>query len=185
MLQHHRYRYRNLTLLVVGTILAVWLFRNDYIHNLIMQLGNWGYIGAFLGGMMFSSTFTAAPGAVILLVLAEKLSPVEIGLAAGIGAVITDFIIFKYVKDGLVKEVKPIYNLLGGRHLTSLFHTRYFSWTLPVIGAAIIASPLPDELGVPLMGIAKMAHWEFLLVSFLINAVGIFLIVSASLVVRP
>ena len=54
-----------------------------------------------------------------------------------------------------------------------------------MIGAIIIASPFPDEIGVSLMGISKMKTYQFILISFLLNAIGIFLVVSASLVIKP
>ncbi len=181
-----QWKYKNLTFLVFSLVLAFFVFRNETLHTFLLHLGNLGYIGAFGAGMLFVSTFTVATGAVILLVLAESLSPIEIGLIAGLGAVIGDFTIFRFVKDDLVKEINLIYNKIdGNHHLKKVFHTKYFSWTLPVIGAIIIASPLPDEIGVSLMGISKLKTYQFLVVSFILNAIGIFLIVSASLVIKP
>ena len=54
---------------------------------------------------------------------------------------------------------------------------------LPVIGAIIIASPLPDELGVSLMGMSQMKASRFILLSYILNSIGIFLVVSASLLI--
>lgn len=179
------WKYKNLTLVFLGVVFAIILSRFEIFHSFLLNLGNYGYIGAFIAGILFVSTFTVATGAVILLVLAETLSPIEIGIIAGLGAVIGDFTIFRFIKDNLLEEVTPLYNRLGGTHLTAVFHTKYFSWTLPVIGTLVIASPLPDEIGVSLMGIAKMKPYKFLLISFLLNAIGIFLVVSASLVIKP
>ncbi len=117
--------------------------------------------------------------------LAEKLSAIEIGIFAGLGAVVGDMLIFRFVKDNILAEVTPIYNKLGGKHMTAILHSRYFSWSLPVIGAIIIATPLPDEVGVSLMGIAKMKTYKFFLVAFVLNAIGIFLVVSASAIIKP
>lgn len=178
-------KYRNITLFVLSLIFAFGISRYEPLHAFLLNLGDLGYIGAFIAGILYISTFTVATGAVILLILAETLSPIEIGIIAGLGAVVGDFTIFRFIKDNLVAEVTPIYNRLGGSHVTKTLHTKYFSWTLPVIGAIIIASPFPDEIGVSLMGISKMKTYQFLLVSFILNAIGIFLIVSASLIIKP
>jgi len=185
--RNHRksHSHKNIILIATGILLAVLLSQNEAFHTYLLHLGGFGYIGAFIGGMLFVSTFTVATGALILLVLAEKLSPIEIGLIAGLGAVTGDTIIFHVVKDTLKEDIKELYIRFGGRHLSHVFHSQYFHWTLPVIGALIIASPLPDELGVGLMGIAKMSSLRFLLISFLLNATGIFLVVSASTVIKP
>lgn len=183
--RHKHRKYTNLTILALTIVATVLLFRNESVHSFLLSLGSFGYLSAFLAGAMFVSIFTAAIGAVMILVLAEGLSAVELGLIAGAGAVLTDFLIFKFIKDNLLREIVPIYDDLGGGHLTKLLHTKYFSWTLPVIGATIIASPLPDEIGVSLLGLSKMPTWKFLIISFILNAVGIFLIVSASTVIKP
>lgn len=180
------WKYKNLTFLFVSLLVAFLVFRNEALHTFLLHLGSVGYVGAFFAGMLFVSTFTVATGAIILLVLAETLSPIEIGFIAGLGAVIGDFVIFRFVKDGLVREIKRIYHKIDrSHHLKKIFHTKYFSWTLPVIGAVIIASPLPDEVGVSLMGISKLKTYQFLLLSFILNAIGIFLTVSASLIIKP
>ncbi len=179
------WKYKNLSIFFLSLIVAFSLSRYEGFHSFLLNLGELGYIGAFLGGTLFVSTFTVATGAVVLLVLAERLSPVEIGIIAGLGAVVGDFTIFRFIKDNLIAEVTPIYNGLGGSHVTKMLHSKYFSWTLPVIGAIIIASPFPDEIGVSLIGISKMKTYQFLIVSFILNAVGIFLVVSASLVIKP
>jgi hypothetical protein len=150
-----------------------------------LGLGTLGYIGAFFAGILFVSSFSVATGIVILLVLAEQLNPVEIAVIAGAGAVIGDLIIFHFVKDQLVGEVQPIFERFGGKHVIALLHTRYFSWSIPLIGALLIASPLPDEIGVSLMGISRLNTVQFMLLSFVLNSMGIFLVVSASLVIKP
>lgn len=178
-------KHKNLSLLCLSLLVALFLSRYEPFHYFLLHLGSLGYLGAFFAGMLFVSTFTVATGAVILLVLAEQLSPLEIGIIAGAGAVVGDFTIFRFIKDNLTKEITPIYNKLGGKHLTTILHTKYFSWTLPVLGAIIIASPLPDEIGVSLMGIAKMKTYQFLFVSFVLNAIGIFFVLSASALIMP
>lgn len=181
-----RWKFKNLTFLLISISVAFFLFQFEPFHVFLLRLQEFGYIGAFFAGILFVSTFTIASGALILLVLAEKLSPLEIGVIAGLGAVLGDFFIFRFIKDNLSKEVTDIYDQLDGHHhIKKVLHTKYFAWTLPVAGALIIASPLPDEIGVSLMGLSKMSSIQFMIVSFLLNAVGIFLIVSASTVIKP
>jgi hypothetical protein len=179
------WKYKNLTLLITSVAVAFFLSRFEPFHVFLLSFGDYGYIGAFLAGFLFVSSFTVATGALILLVLAERLSPIEIGVVAGLGAVVGDITIFRFVKDNLISEIKPLYNRFGGKHLTAVVHTRYFSWTLPVLGAIIIASPLPDEIGVSLMGLSKMKTYKFLLLSFGLNAIGITLVIYASHFIKP
>ncbi len=183
---HHVWKYTNLTFLAVSLLVALIISRYEPLHEILLHLGKLGYIGAFFAGMLFVSTFTVAIGAVVLLVLAEFLSPIEIGLVAGLGAVLGDLVIFRFIQDNLMGEVKQLFGTIDNKHrVRHLFHSKYFSWTLPVLGAIIIASPLPDEIGVSLMGLSRMKTTQFISLSFILNAIGIFLVVSASAFIKP
>jgi hypothetical protein len=182
-MQHwHNYRYKNLTLLGISLVVAYFLLQNDFFHSILLHLGGWGYLGAFFAGMLFVSTFTVSIGTVILFILSDNhLSPIEIAIFAATGSVVSDFVIFQAIKSrDFIDEIRNVFNFLGGERLHHLLKTKYFSWTLPVVGAIIIASPLPDEVGVSLMGISNMRPSRFLLLSFALNFTGIFLVVTAA-----
>lgn len=182
----NHWKYKNLTIVFFGILFAVALSRVETFHSFLTHLGGLGYIGAFLAGILFVSTLTVATGILILFTLAETLHPIEIGLIAGLGAVVGDLTIFRFVKDGLSGEIEDIYNHMDRkRHLKKVFRSKYFNWTLPVLGAIIIASPLPDEMGVSLMGLSKLTTIRFMILSFILNSIGIFLVVSASTIIKP
>jgi uncharacterized membrane protein YdjX (TVP38/TMEM64 family) len=62
------------------------------------------------------------------------------------------------------------------RHFMRILHSKYFSWTVPFLGALIIISPLPDEIGVSMMGISSIDTRRFALLSFVLNCIGVFLV---------
>lgn len=181
----HRYHYKNLSYLSISIVIAILLLQNQSFRNLLIHLGNYGYFGAFIGGALFVSTFTVSIGVVLLSILTSTLDPIEIGIIAGLGAVIGDLTIFQFVRSkSLISEVKHFFNYFGGERISHLIHTKYFSWSLPVIGALIIASPLPDEFGIGLMGISKLKTYQFIILSYVLNSIGIFLVVSASFILK-
>lgn len=178
--RHRAWRYKNLTLTAVGILMGLVLSQSQVFQQTILHLGSLGFVGAFLAGALFVTTFTVATGAVMLSIFAQQYNPLTLGVIAGAGALVSDIVIFRFIKDSLAGELAPLYNHFGGRHLTHLLHTKYFRWTLPVVGAVIMASPLPDELGVSLMGLSKMSTAKFLVVSYLLNSAGIFLVTTSA-----
>lgn len=173
-----RWPYKNTTLLVLGLMVFVLMARSPAADSAIKQIGDLGYLGAFVAGIFFVSTFTVVPAGYVLFTLAENLHPLEVALLAGLGAMIGDYIIFRLVRDQIFDELKPILTRLQHPAFRTLFKTPYFNWLLPVIGAAVIVSPLPDEVGVSLLGLSKIRKWQFFMITFSLNAIGIFLIVS-------
>lgn len=165
--------------MVLSFVVAGLILKDEGIHNGLVALGDLGYIGAFIAGIFFVSSFTVAIGGIVMLILSEQLHVVELAVIAGLGGVVGDLTIFRYVKNrGLINELKVIVEHLGGLRLRHLVRTQYFAWTLPVVGALIIASPLPDELGVTLMGLSKMPTWKFITLSFFLNTLGILVILG-------
>lgn len=175
-----RWPYKNTTLLVLGLVVFVLMARSPAADSAIKQIGDLGYLGAFVTGIFFVSTFTVVPAGYVLFALAENLHPLEVALLAGLGAMIGDYIIFRLVRDQIFDELKPILSRLQHPAFRTLFKTPYFNWLLPVIGAAVIVSPLPDEAGVSLLGLSKIRKWQFFMITFSLNAIGIFLIVSVA-----
>lgn len=176
-LEHYRHwRYKNTSLLLLSVILFVVFAGSDWLENAISSIGDWGYAGAVLAGSLSVFTFTAAPALTILYFFSETHNVFELALLAGFGSVLGDFLIFSFFKDKIFDELEPIITRISRSPLGHIFHSPYFSWLTPVIGALIIASPLPDEMGVPLLSASKLTHWQFILLSFALNTLGVYLI---------
>ncbi|MBI4121343.1 MAG: hypothetical protein HY470_00060 [Candidatus Ryanbacteria bacterium] len=176
--RYQKWRYKNTALLILSLVLFFFLAETPFVDNLIRRIGSFGFIGAFLGGIFFVSTFTVVPASAVLFHIAQALNPLGVAIAAGAGAVIGDYLIFRFLKDEVFDELKPILSRLGDSHLGRLISTPYFAWFAPVMGAIIIASPFPDEVGISLMGISQLKNWQFLIISFVLNSLGILLVVT-------
>ena len=82
-----------------------------------------------------------------------------------------DLLIFAFVRR---TTSQPFFAKLRAR----FFGRPAFSWTFAALGALVIASPLPDELGSSLFAISNMPQKYFLPLSFFLNGFGIFLIAA-------
>lgn len=175
------WRYENTALLVVSLILVFYLAQTPILDNIVKGAGQLGYFGAFIVGVFFVSTFTVAPAVVILYHLAETtLNPLEVAVLAGLGAMIGDYIIFRFVKDRVFEELGPLFKKLQHPGIKDLFASPFFVWLGPLLGAFLIASPLPDEVGVSLLGLTKIKRWQFFVMTFILNSIGILLTVSVA-----
>ncbi len=172
--KYKNFKYKNTVILLIGILFALYIARFEPFNDFLLRLGGWGYLGAFIAGILFVWIFSVPTAIVILLTLSEFISPIEIGIIAGAGAVVGDLLIFKFVRNRLSEELTDIYDNFGGSYVKRIFHSKYFNWTLPIIGAIIIASPFPDELGVSLLGISKMKTLNFIILSFVLNSLGIY-----------
>lgn len=180
----HRWRFKNTSLLVMSLIAFVFLVQTPLVESIIQEVGQLGYLGAFITGIFFVSTFTVAPAIAVLFHIAEVLNPWEVALLAGLGAMLGDYILFRFMKDKVFEELRPVFMKLPKSKLNILFRSPYFAWMLPLFGAFIIASPLPDEVGVSVMGLSKIKRWQFFVLAFVLNSVGILLTILAAQAVK-
>jgi len=178
--RYKSWKYKNTFFLLLSLVALFYFSGTDFGQSIITGISKLGYIGSFFSGIFFVSTFTVVPASVVLFKLAQVYNPLLIALTAGLGAVIGDYIIFRFLKDNVFDEIKPVFMKLGGSHFSQLISTPYFAWLAPVLGALIIASPFPDEIGVGLMGISKLKNWQFLTISFLLNGLGILFIITVA-----
>lgn len=176
-LRSTKWAYKNTTLLLASLVVFAFLADTPVVHALIRHIGTYEYFGSFIAGIFLVSTFTIAPAALVLFHLAQDYNAYLIALTAGVGGVIGDVLIFRFFKDKIFVEFSPLIDRLKKRHIFELFATPYFAWFTPVLGALIIASPLPDEIGIGLMGLTKIKQWQFVLLTFVLNTTGILVIV--------
>lgn len=175
-----RWRYPYLTSIIISVLMAIIIAQNQAFKNWLLQLGSFEYFGALFAGMLFVSSFTVAISVVIFGIMAQNIHPTALGLIGGVGAVIGDYIIFKFVRSHIQDELAALFGKENSSYVRHILRSKYVAWTLPVIGAFIIASPLPDELGVSLLGISKMSEGKFILISYIFNALGILMIASVA-----
>ena len=176
--KYKNWQYKNTFLFVISLIVLFYVSGTTLGIQVINSILKLGYIGSFFAGVFFVSTFTVAPASVVLFKFAQTYNPFVIALTAGLGAVLGDYLIFRFLKDSVFEEIKPLFMKLGGSKLSRIISTPYLSWIAPVLGALIIASPFPDEIGVGLMGISKLKNWQFLLISFVLNSLGILIVIT-------
>lgn len=173
------YKYKGLTLIFISILLTIFSSKYNFLNDILFSLQHTPFLGSFIAGILYVSASTAVLGMLILSDLAKTLSPIEIAIIAGLGGTVADFTLFRFFRDDLIHEITPIYNRLGGKRLTNLMQNKYLRWSLPVVGAIIIASPFPDELGISLMGLTRIKTYQFVILSLILDVSGVFLLVSA------
>jgi hypothetical protein len=175
----NHWHYKNTFLLIISIIIFIFLADTPFVRSSTANIGDWGYFGAVIMGILSVMTFTAAPALLILYDLSEKLNIYELSLLAGFGSVLGDFIVFSFFKDKVFTELQPIIQKIIRKPFMHIFRTHYFAWLTPVVGALIIASPLPDDMGVPLLSASKIKKWQFVILSFVLNSLGVWLLLNA------
>ena len=170
------WNYKNLTLLVISIFLAVLMLKSELIKTFILSLGELEYIGAFISGSFFSYGLTTAPAVSMLYIISRNLHPVDVAAFGAIGAFLSDFFIFRFVKYNLSSEIKRLSDKVKFHPHINKNYMKILRKFAPLIAGIIIASPLPDELAASILGSIKVKDKTFILISLISNFIGILII---------
>lgn len=164
-------------IIFISILVAIILAKTGILKNLLTSTKEWELFGSFISGMFFTSVFTTPPAIVALGEIARIDGIIITAVIGALGAVVGDLVIFRFIRDRFAEHLLELAGHRSlGRRLKALLKLRYFRWFTFLLGGLIIASPLPDELGVSLLGFSKMRMTWFIPLSFLFNSIGIILI---------
>lgn len=170
--------YPFITGFLASVIIAVILYATGILHVLTQSFGSsFGYIGGLFAGIAYAFTFTTAAAAFLFVELGETSDAFTAILFGGIGAMVGDLFFYWLLNNGVKKEIKaffvamvPIRRL---KRMEQFTKRRIFAWTIPFLASLLIASPLPDELGIALFSLINFKPKYLAAVSFFLNTMGI------------
>jgi len=174
--KHPNQLAKNLIIILASIFAAVLLAKTGVVGIILTQTKEIEILASFLGGFFFTSVFTVAPATVVLAQVAQENSPFIVALFGGLGAVAGDLILFRFLKSHLTDQLVSLFSHPKSERLLKLFHLNIFHWLMVFVGALVIASPLPDELGLMLMGLGELKTRFLIPLSFVLNALGILVI---------
>ena len=188
MRYNYRIKYPKLLFFIIALVIGFIVFYEGLhyapLHNFIVSLG---YFGTFIGGLFYAYGFTAPPATAVLLVLAKEQYLILSVLIGGLGAVISDFLIFKFVRFSFNDEINRLKKETLIRKIEKMekkFYGRLYEYIFPTFAGFLIASPLPTEIGVSMMAsIEKLSTKRFLIIAYLLHSLGIAIILTIGVLI--
>jgi uncharacterized membrane protein YdjX (TVP38/TMEM64 family) len=175
--ENKRLRYPKFILLALTFVIAYLILEISDLTELRNFVASLGYFGAFISGIMYSYSFTAAPATAILLILAANKNIILTGIVAGIGALLADIIIFRFIRHSFADEIERLSKESFFKKIAQRLPRAVDKYIVPVIAGIIIASPLPDEIGVSMLASCRIISVRiFMLLSYVLNTAGIFVV---------
>lgn len=168
---------KDIGIIVLSIIVAVILIKIGAIEEVLKQTRDLWFLDSFIAGIFFTSVFTTVPAIAVLGEIAQTSQSVLIAaIFGGLGALCGDLIIFRFMRDRFGEDIMRLVKNSGNGKLRSIIRQKSFRWLTFFFGALVIASPLPDELGLIMLGFSKTKTSLFIPVSFGFNFLGILII---------
>jgi membrane protein DedA with SNARE-associated domain len=171
------YLIEDFAIIILSIFAAVILIKTQVLTEFLTDAQEYTLLGSFFAGMFFTSIFTTAPSVVALAEISQIQPILVVSFVGALGALVGDLIIFRFIKDRLSEHLMELMkHQIEGTRLMFKHHLKFFRWITFFVGAVIIASPLPDEVGIGLLGLSKMSMKWFVPIAFIANFIGILLV---------
>lgn len=174
--KHAKLLLLRLGLLVLSGLFSVFIISSTQFHNLIVNVRDYAYIGSFVTGIFFTSTFTVLPATVTLYYLSKKHNLVVIAFTGALGAMVGDNLLLRVIRSEVERNLYSFIIPKHKRALKKVLATKAVYWLIALLGIIVIASPLPDELGLTMLGLIHFKTRHFLFISFFVNFLGMLLL---------
>ena len=176
IIQLHKPHLGRDSLIIAASIsIAVFIAKENLVAHFVSTVG-FVPIEAFIAGFFFTSLLTITPAGIAFAEMAHVAPLMQIATWGAAGAVLGDLILFLFVRDAISQDLMTMLRGSWIRKLKALFKSPFLSWAVPVAGALAIASPLPDEVGLAMLGLSKTDLRFLIPVSYAMNFLGILLI---------
>ncbi len=182
-LRYLQHLIRDFLILIGGIVVAILLVKLGAIDTFLAATSGLAILTSFFGGMFFTSVLTIAPASVALAAASNALPSWIVALLGALGAAALDYVLFRFFRYDIERDVEGLLKPALRRRILSLFHFGFLKWMIVFIGASIIASPLPDELGLVFLTISRVKHTYLFPILFVLHFVGILVLVTAVSVV--
>ncbi len=174
------FKYPKLFLFIGLIIFAYFIFTRPFTSGLINFFASINHLGVFISGVLIPFGFSAPFG--IGLLTKIPYSNILLGaLIAGTGAMLADLIIFKTIKFSFMDEFKKLEKTPAIKKIENITkknkHVKVVHYLLYIFAGIMIASPLPDEIGVSMLaGLTTIKPLKLGIISLILHTTVIFFI---------
>lgn len=177
-------KYVKIFFIVLSIFFAYFLFSLPGVYNKVSSLSSVNvYFSSFLAGILIAFGFSSAFGVGLFVLL----QPQNLFLATffgGLGAMLSDFIIFKTIKFSFKEEFQELKEKKVVKKIKEVTkENKQVVWKhyfLYALAGVIIATPFPDEIGVSILaGLTTIKQNALLIISFILHTLAILFIFSA------
>jgi hypothetical protein len=171
------YEYKHTTFAVVAIVVFVLLLDSAFLTGVFEFIEGQHYLGGLIAGVLSASFFTAAPAVVMIVDLATKLDPLPLAVIVGVGAAVGDMLLLLFFEERIYHELKPLFIRLHPKRFRAGRQPRRRSTAMLLIGTFVITTPLPDEVGLSLLGISHFPKVVILVICLGLNVLGAALLI--------
>ncbi|HLC72463.1 MAG TPA: hypothetical protein VJH37_02665 [Candidatus Nanoarchaeia archaeon] len=166
--------FQDILIISMSILFAIGLINTRVLESLLASSLELEMMGSFIAGMFFTSIFTTVPSMVALGEIARINNVFLTAVFGGLGAMVVDYILFLFMRDRFSNDlISLLKHVRKGKQVKIVQILKHYRWLTMMIAGIIIASPLPDELAINLLGFSKLKTSLFILFSFVFNFTGI------------
>jgi len=168
-----KFKFYNTIFILASIIVAIVFLKTPQVALFIEESAKFGPLAPVVSGFFYSDAVTAPAATAAIFYLGKVQNPFFIAAIGAFGAMLGDYIIFRYLKKRGLPEIDYVAKKFKIKSINKINSNKHLRALALLVAALIIASPLPDELGSAIFGALKFQTRYFLVLSYCLNFLGI------------
>ena len=144
----------------ISILVAIVLHVSGMDMEIATYVKGMGMVGGLLVGAFYTFGITTPSAFIIILEMMAMNGAFATAIAASLSAAFVDMVLFYIIREQLEKSTVKILAKMRER-------TRAASIAFPVVGFLIFGLPIPDEIGLAMMGITTIKPTSIFAIAFL------------------
>jgi len=160
----------NVIFLFISVIVIILFLTDPKLGLFIEKVGQeGGPLSPFMAGVFYSISVTSPAATAAIFYLGKVFNPFLIAIVGAFGSALADFLLFKFIKKRANNSVSYLARKFKTNHKTN----KIMKLLATIVAGLIIASPLPDELAVVMLGAINFQDKRLFVFSYILNFLGI------------
>jgi len=172
---NYEWNHYKIVLITIIILLTLESYLTGSLQKFFDALGNYGYVGSFVAGFLYTYGVTTPFAVATFFILAEDLNIWLLTLAGTLGGLIGEYFIYDFAKKEAGKSVRIYKNK---KIKLPEIKSKFLLAITPLLAGIVIATPIPDEFLALLFGVEKYKLRNFLILTFIFKFLGTLLIVG-------
>lgn len=164
-----------LVILCLSILFAWFVVKAGHLDTIIQFILPFKYVAAVAVGVLYTSIFTTPFAMAGFYLLAPNFDPLTLAAVGGIGAVVGDLVILKFFRK-LLKFIPQVGIRNLSKVLGKVLKRKHHDTLAIILGCLFIMLPLPDEVGLLMLGATRLSDGRLIILSYILNSVGILLL---------
>ncbi|MFA5857393.1 MAG: hypothetical protein WC867_08585 [Candidatus Pacearchaeota archaeon] len=159
-------------ILLLILIITIYFAYSGIFEFIVKKMGKYGLLGVYINGIIWGYSFASVPATAMFIYFTKLYNPWIVAIIGALGVVTENTLVFILFKKEISEKTKKKVD----HFVYTKLKLKGKNWLIILAALIVMVTPIPNEVGIYLLTIARLDERIFMIISFLSSFMGIMII---------